>query len=61
METLNFGSYPQGPNGEVEAIEWFVLDSSEDKKLLLSKHALDCMPYNTNFEETCWENCSLRS
>lgn len=60
METLNFGSYPQGPNGEVEAIEWLVLENSEDKKLILSKYALDCMPYNTNFEETCWEKCSLR-
>lgn len=60
METVYFGSYPQGPNGEVEAIEWLVLDNSEDKILLLSKHALDCQPYNKNFEETSWEKCSLR-
>lgn len=60
MEELSFGLYPQGPNGEVEAIEWLVLDSSDDKKLLLSKYALDCQPYNKNFEETSWEKCSLR-
>ncbi len=38
-----------------------MLDDLGDKKLLLSKYALDCQPYNTNFEETCWEKCSIRA
>lgn len=60
METINFGKYPQSENGEVKPIEWLVLEEEQDNKLLLAKYALDCQPYNVNFEKTCWENCTLR-
>lgn len=60
MDTIEFGNYPQGPNGETKVIEWLILESDDNSSLLLSKYALDCKPYNELFEETCWEKCSAR-
>ncbi len=39
--TILFGSYPQGPNGELAPIEWRVIDSCLNSALLVSKYALD--------------------
>lgn len=58
-----FGAYEQdniSSNG-MEPIEWFVLDQKDGKLLLLSKYALDCKGYNEGWEETNWENCTLRN
>ena len=59
IETIVFGSYPQ-IDASKNPIEWIVLDVLSDKALLLSKHILDCMPYNSQFEEITWEQSSLR-
>lgn len=58
-----FGSYEQDNDAEngKEAIEWTVLDVQGDRALLLSRHALDSLSYHTTWEDTTWENCSLRS
>ncbi len=52
--TIVLGSYRGEP------IEWLVLDSDGNNKLLLSKMALDSLPYNEKFEKTTWEKCTLR-
>ena len=41
------GTYPQGENGEVEPIEWLVLDVQDGNVLLISRYGLDAKPYNT--------------
>ena len=60
-----FGTYEQdndSSNGG-EDIEWLVLDIQDNKALLLSRYALDCAKYNTeyNFNDAIWETCSLRN
>ena len=62
-DIITFGSYEQDnvtSNGE-EAIEWIVLDVVNGKALLLSKYALDCQPYNTEYVNVTWETCTLRN
>jgi hypothetical protein len=59
---ITFGTYEQDndtSNG-AEGIEWLVLEVKDGKALLISKYALDCKPYNTEFVDTTWETCSLR-
>ncbi len=57
-----FGTYEQDndtSNGK-ENIEWLVLDKQDGKTLVISKYALDCNPYNTEWTDVTWETCSLR-
>ena len=65
---ITFGRYEQdndSTNG-VEDIEWRVLDKatvdSNGKKciLVISRYALDCLPYNEEYEDVTWETCDLR-
>ena len=58
--TVVFGSYEQG-EGQVP-IEWTVLDRQEDRALLLSKYALDAMPFHEVEDwNVTWADCTLRS
>ena len=62
-DTVTFGCYEQDDdlsNG-AEAIEWIVLDKKDGRVLLLSKVGLDAKPYNKNYEDVTWKNCSLRA
>ena len=57
-----YGAYEQDndtTNGK-DDIEWLVLDKQDDKALVISKYALDCQPYNTEYEDVTWETCTLR-
>lgn len=57
-----FGTYEQDndtSNGN-ENIEWLVLEVKDGKALVISKYALDCKPYNTEWDDVTWEKCSLR-
>ena len=61
-DTVKFGHYEQDgimTNGK-EAIEWIVLSKSYNRMLLVSKYALDYLPYNIEHVKITWENCSLR-
>ena len=49
------GSYKGSP------ISWIMLEERDGKALLLSKYALDAIPYNKKLEDTTWEQCTLRS
>ena len=60
---ITFGRYEQDNNLDngPESIEWIVLDIQDGKALLLSKYGLDAKPYNIQFTEMTWENCTLRA
>ena len=61
---IAFGTYPQTKEGTDQTpIEWIVLDYDETshKALLISKYGLDAKPYNTEWTDVTWENCSLRT
>ncbi len=57
-----FGRYEQDNDNSSgrEDIEWLVLDIQENRALLLSRYALDCQPYNAEYEDVTWETCTLR-
>ncbi|MBE6802677.1 MAG: toll/interleukin-1 receptor domain-containing protein [Ruminococcaceae bacterium] len=62
-DIYTFGSYEQDndtSNGK-EAIEWLILDKQGTQILVISKYALDCKPYNEEYEYVTWETCTLRS
>ena len=60
---VTFGRYEQDGNPEngPEPIEWIVLDVKDGKSLLISRYALDAVPYHTKNISITWEKCSLRS
>ncbi len=60
---VTFGSYPQTASGTDDTpIEWLVLENDGETALLISRYALDCQPYNTQYAaSTTWEQCTLRS
>ena len=61
--TVRFGSYEQDndtANG-AEVIEWVVLAKEDDRLLVISKYALDCLQFHTERTAVTWETCSLRS
>ena len=56
------GEYEQDndtTNG-AEDIEWLVLDVKDGKALVISKYAIDCMPYSTTNFDITWATCSIR-
>ena len=59
QSVISFGSYRQDGK-ETTSMEWLVLAEKDNKKLLVSKYALDCKPYNTERQGTTWEKCTLR-
>ena len=58
--TVKFGKYFNKTKTTKEDIEWQVLAREGDKVLLISKYALDCVPYNEIYTDVTWEICSLR-
>ena len=63
--TVQLGYYPPGSraSGEKDQVDWIVLDRDGSKLLLISKYALDCLPYESANEmqtESSWETCLLR-
>ena len=58
-----FGSYEQDNNTSngKEEIEWEVLEIKGNEILIISKYALDCQKYNSEYTDITWENCTLRS
>mgnify|MGYP003287231317 CR=1 FL=1 len=61
-DVVFFGTYEQdndSANGK-EDIEWQVLDKQDGKILVISKYALDCKKYNTEYKDITWESCTLR-
>ena len=62
-DVITLGQYEQDndlSNGS-EAIDWVVLDVQDGKALVISKYALDAIPYHAEKAEITWEACTLRS
>ena len=61
-DIIVYGTYEQDNNASngKEDIEWVVLDRKYGKALVISKYALDCKPYNTEWKDITWEDCTLR-
>ncbi|MCL2064497.1 MAG: DUF6273 domain-containing protein [Candidatus Cloacimonetes bacterium] len=59
---VEFGSFPQGKNGEVKKILWRVLENKSGEMLLVSEHILACkMWHDTMTKSTIsWEVSDLR-
>ena len=62
-DIIVFGSYEQDNNisDGTESISWRILKKENDKALIISCDALDCQPYNQEYTDITWENCSLRA
>ena len=62
-DEIRFGRYEQDGNTKngVEAIEWIVLEVKEGKALIISKYILDAKSFHNRFEDTTWEESSIRS
>ena len=62
-ETYKFGKYEQDNdlNNGKEEIEWLLLSKSGNRLLVISKYALDAMPYNSPYGITTWGSSSLRA
>jgi len=63
-DIIKFGHYEQDgdkTNGK-EEIEWQVLKVEPDRVLVISKYALDCLPFHEDAKDInlTWETCSLR-
>ena len=61
-DIIAFGRYDQDgddANG-AEPIEWQVLESDGATATVISRYILDTRVYNTRFEKTSWETCTLR-
>lgn len=61
-DTILFGTYEQDNNTSngKESIEWLVLAKVDNRVLIISQHALDSQPYNTEYVNITWEDCTLR-
>ena len=62
-DIVAFGEYEQDNNyyNGKEQIEWYVVAIEGSRVKLLSRYALDRQPFNTEWTEVTWENCSLRA
>ncbi len=59
-DLIEFGTYPVGADGWKEPILWEVLETGQDRLLVISRQALDCRPYNVGGAGADWETSSLR-
>ena len=58
-----FGSYEQDndANNGQEPIEWRVLAKENGRLLVISEYGLDAVPFNTEYENKTWAQCTLRT
>ena len=58
---IRFGRYRQDvASSEKSPIEWVVLEKRSGAALLISRYALDCLPYHKNFNLKKWKKSFLR-
>jgi len=61
-DVVKFGSYKYDSDGGSKPIEWNILETySDGTALLISRHLLEVMPYNSQKDNITWENSSLRA
>lgn len=60
-DTVYFGYYYQSQyNNKKEPIRWKVLSVDGNDAFIMAEQCLDCLPYNSIYEDVTWETCSLR-
>lgn len=62
--TICFGRYQQGDKGrarDVKPLEWLVLDVSDGRALLITKHGIDVKWFHKSTRSVTWETCTLRT
>lgn len=59
-DRFDFGTYPQGENGEYKSITWLVLKRAKTYLLVMSEQCLDCQPYHKDNKSIAWADCTLR-
>ena len=57
---VEFGGYPFEVDGTQRSIQWVILKQDKKKSLLLSAYGLDAKPYNDEWKDITWEDCTLR-
>lgn len=57
---ITFGKYYNDTN-ELEDIEWIILEENEESMLLITKYAINSVPYNNSLKETTWDNSDIRT
>ena len=60
QNTLFFGNYYYGLDGEKGPVEWIILKEENGRKLLLSKYIIDAVDYQEAGKTGSWKECSLR-
>lgn len=62
-DSITFGAIDQDndPVNGAEDIEWLILDIKDNQFLVISRYALDCIPYHNVASEISWPECSLRA
>lgn len=61
METIYLGSWPQGNDGEIWPIAWYILAEERDRLLLHCTCGLQCMAYDSTGHKVFWETSTIRS
>ena len=59
-DLFRFGRFFQGQEGEVQPLEWLVLERQEDRLLAISRLGITCRQYHHINENITWEQCVLR-
>lgn len=59
-DNLTFGRYYKNNVEDLEPIEWIQLDEQDGKKLLITKYAVDSVPYNNTLEAVSWDRSDIR-
>lgn len=61
-DVILFGAYEQDDVAEngPEPIEWLMMMADEYRALLVSRYALDAVPYQEGYVDVTWETCELR-
>ena len=54
------GRYPYEADGEICALLWKVLTTTDEAALLIAERAIDSREYNEYFEDTTWEASGMR-
>ena len=59
---IRFGHYEQDGDASdgAEEIEWIILARTSDRALIVSRYALDTMPYYNSYQNTSWEKSNVR-
>lgn len=59
-DAFSFGRFFQGQEGEVQPVEWVVLERQDDRLLAITRLGLTCRQYHHINENVTWEQCVLR-